>query len=69
MERKNVESTMIRSLGYDSEKKVLEVEFQSGGVYHYTGVSAEKYKALLEAPSIGQYFARNIKNDHQFHKL
>ncbi len=68
MERKAVESSMIRSIGYDEPQKVLEVEFMSGGVYQYAGVEPQEHRALVEAPSMGQYFSREIKGKHQFKK-
>ncbi|MGI5938045.1 KTSC domain-containing protein, partial [Methanoculleus thermophilus] len=56
MQRQAVESTNIKSVGYDPEDEVLEVEFHSGGVYHYVGVPAEVYEGLLNARSKGRYF-------------
>lgn len=64
MERTPVKSTSIRSVGWDPETSALEVEFHNGSVYRYDGVPAEKYHSLLEAESVGNNFANEIKNNH-----
>ncbi len=52
---------MISRTQYDPETERLDVEFASGGVYTYEGVPISVYNGLLEAPSAGGYFHRNIK--------
>ena len=65
MERLPVKSTNIAAVGYDSELKVLEVEFvNSGAVYQYYGVPAEVYQDLMDASSPGRYFSQNIINTY-----
>jgi hypothetical protein len=50
-----VESSMIQAVGYDPESKELEVLFDSGKTYRYTGVPQEEYEGLLKAESKGRY--------------
>jgi hypothetical protein len=69
MDRQNVRSSQIKSIGYSSTLKVLEIEFNSGGVYQYFDVPEELYKELMTAPSHGTYFSRNIKNKFVYKKL
>lgn len=69
MERTPVKSGQIVSIGHDPEKQVLEIEFKGGGVYHYTGVDADKHAALVASESIGKHFHANIRGQHPFHKL
>lgn len=69
MERTPVKSSQILSIGHDPEKQVLEIEFKGGGVYHYTGVDAEKHAALVASDSIGKHFHANIRGQHQHRKL
>ena len=38
VERLSVKSRILRSVGYDDSKKILEIEFSSGYVYQYSGV-------------------------------
>lgn len=61
MKRQNVKSSNIKSIGYDSAAKVLEVEFTNGAVWQYEDVPAKVYNDLMTADSVGGYFARNIK--------
>jgi hypothetical protein len=53
--RTPVDSTQLRSIGYDATTSTLEVEFRKGGVYQYYGVPAETYRQLMAAQSIGTY--------------
>jgi len=62
MDREHVESSMIRSVGYDPAEAVLEVEFAKGKVYQYAGVPAEVYASLLGADSIGKAFSSLVKS-------
>ena len=39
MERKRINASTIRSVGYDAGKQTLEIEFTSGSVVQDTGVS------------------------------
>lgn len=69
MERQNVQSSNIDSIGYDKENLTLEIEFEHGGVYQYNGVPENEYNNLMSANSIGSYFAQNIKNNYQCQKV
>lgn len=64
-----VESTYLRSVGYDSTDSVLEIEFQSGEVYQYIDVPPAIYTDLMNAPSQGRYFNANIKETYAYRKL
>jgi lysyl-tRNA synthetase class 2 len=55
------QSVAIKSFDYDSENKILKIEFNHGGVYKYLDVSESIYKGLKEAPSVGQYFNSKIR--------
>jgi hypothetical protein len=61
MERQPVKSTNVKSVGYDAEEKVLEVEFKSGGIYQYAGVQPEMYAELLEADSVGRFISQVVR--------
>lgn len=65
MERQHVSSSNISSIGYDSSSSVLEIEFLSGGIYQYFGVPETEYNNLMNASSIGSYFAQNIKDKYE----
>jgi hypothetical protein len=61
MERYPVLSNQLASIGYDSATCILEVEFQKGGVYRYSGISADTYEQLITAESIGTFFNTVIR--------
>lgn len=47
----------------------LYVEFHDGRAYRYLEVHRETYEELLEAESVGAYFAREVRPHHQFEKV
>jgi hypothetical protein len=61
MERTPVDSQSVASVGYDSERFELEVEFRNGRIYRYEQVPVAAYRLLLQAPSIGEYINRIVK--------
>jgi len=61
MERYVVNSTNLYSIGYDAEKSMLEVEFNTGPIYLYYGVSPHHFMALMSSRSVGKYFDRTIR--------
>lgn len=69
MNRQTVDSSQIRSVGYDEAAKTLEVEFTTGGIYQYADVPKEKHAAFLSSDSKGRYLAMHIKQHHKFTKL
>ncbi|CAM3720491.1 KTSC domain-containing protein [Rahnella victoriana] len=69
MQRVNVVSSNILSIGYDPNTDTLEIEFLNGGIYEYYNVSQDIHIELMNAPSIGSYFNRNIRNNFPTQKL
>jgi len=61
MERKRLSASNLRSAGYDERNRLLEIEFTTGSIVQYSGVSAEAYRRLMNAPSPGSYFHDNIE--------
>jgi len=62
MDRSPVDSSCLRSVGYDRASATLEVEFQSGGIYRYFDLPADEHAGLMRAPSKGQYFVARIRD-------
>jgi len=60
MERKRVHASTIRSVGYDAGRQTLEVEFTSGSIVQYSGVSPEVHRRFMSAPSAGSFFQDQI---------
>ena len=65
MTRIPVTSTELRSVGYDAEQKLLEIEFNNGGLYHYFAVDSDDYMNLMAALSKGRFFNERIRNRHE----
>ena len=61
MDREPVSSSLLRSVGYDSDQQLLEVELQDGKIYQYADVSEQIYQGLIEADSLGRYFNQHIR--------
>ena len=70
MVRTNVVSSNLRSVGYETITKTLEIEFHSGGIYQYFGIPNSIHSGLMNADSHGTYFDRNIKKaGYRFRKI
>ncbi len=69
MKRTPVESSMMRSVGYDPLMSILEIEFTSNHVYQYGEISEETYRELLAADLMGQYFHAYILDQYPYIKL
>jgi hypothetical protein len=60
MERKRVSASNIRAVGYDAAKQLLEIEFSSGSIVQYSGVSPEVHRRFLSSPSPGSFYQDQI---------
>jgi KTSC domain-containing protein len=66
---KNVNSSMLRKIRYDPQKKFLDVVFRTGGTYRYKGVPPDEYDRLMEAQSHGKYMQRYIIDRYETIRL
>jgi hypothetical protein len=64
MERKRVNSSKLRSVGYDEASQVLEVEMSNGQVYQYVGVYPEVYRRFMAAPNPTSFFDDKIDEEY-----
>jgi hypothetical protein len=69
MIRQPVVSSDLRAVGYDAARRILEVEFHSGGIYQYFGVPSSVYSGLLQAGSKGRYLHTFIKGRYTYQKV
>jgi len=60
--REVVESSSLRSIGYDRRTATLEIEFDGGGVYRYEDVPLEIWQGLRQADSKGKFFQANVRD-------
>ena len=61
MEMLSVQSSNLKSVGYDDNQNLLYIEFKHGGKYKYLNVDKSVYDKLLVADSKGKFFDQNIK--------
>ena len=64
-----VSSSNVDSVGYNDEQQILYVRFLNGSLYIYKGVSMYEYDGLLNAPSVGSYLHRNIRNAYPYERI
>ena len=70
MERVFVDSSMIKSIGYDKNSETLEVEFSRGTIYHYYQVPENLHSDVMDSESIGKEFSRVItKGGFKFKRM
>jgi hypothetical protein len=69
MERENLESSLLKSAGYDAATKILEIEFLRGGIYQYFDAPEEVYADFQSAESKGRFFLRQIKDKFDYKKV
>lgn len=64
MEREPVESSSLRSIGY--EDGTLEIEFANGTVYQYFDVPQALYDELRRADSHGRAFNEQLRGHFRY---
>ena len=69
----SVESSNLKSVGYDEKNSQLYIDFKKAGggksSYVYYNVPKDIYDELLEADSKGQYLFNNIKGVYNYKKI
>lgn len=61
MKREPVQSKAMRSVGYEREVRILEIEFAAGTIYRYFDVPEFTHRALMLAESKHSFFTRSIE--------
>lgn len=69
MEREQVSSSNIASIGYDNDTETLEIEFIGGSLYEYRNVPLVIYENLMSAASYGSFFNREISKTYPYEKI
>ena len=59
---KQVDSSMIQSVAYDTFEQSLYVKFNNGKIYEYFSVPERVYIDLLNAESKGRFFHQVVQN-------
>jgi hypothetical protein len=69
MERKKVNSSGIRSVGYDAGSQTLEVELSDGSIWQYTKVPGEVQRRFVAAPSMVSFYRDSIEDDYSRRRI
>ena len=69
MERKRVNSSKVRSIGYDEKSQVLEVEMSNGQVFQYSKVYPEVHRRFMNAPNPTSFFDDKIAEEYSAKKV
>ena len=68
---KEVESSSLKFIGYESDEELLGIVLKSlpDVIYYYKGVPKNIYFRLNNAKSKGKFFVKEIKNTFSFTKI
>jgi len=69
MLRKRVNSSKVRSIGYDEKTRTLEVEMSNGEVFQYGGVYPEVYRQFMAAPNPSAFFDDKIAEEYSARRV
>jgi hypothetical protein len=59
----------VRRIEYDVATKNLDVQFENGRRYRYSGVEYPEWEALMRADSKGAHVRRIVQPRHRFQEL
>jgi len=61
-----VDSSLVRTVAYDVDRELLQIEFHNRSLYQYFHIPKTVYDALLQAPSKGKYFNQVIRQHFSY---
>jgi hypothetical protein len=64
-----VHSSMAAQVGYDADREILQIEFNSGAVYQYAEVDPHTWEDLQSSHSIGSFYNEEIKGYYPSTKI
>jgi hypothetical protein len=65
----HVASSAVRAVRYHAARNQLDVRFEEGREYRYRQVPRSKFRALLQAESIGEFVNHEIKPHHPVQEI
>ena len=69
MNWKQVQSTAIKAIGYESDTKTLGVEFCNGTTYHYFNVPSPIHEQFIGACSHGTFHHDQVKTKYRYRRV
>ncbi len=64
MERRRLNSSRLRSAGYDEKTLTLEIEMSNGKVFQYSRVYPEVWRRFMAAPNPTTFFDDKIAEEY-----
>ncbi len=64
-----VTSTAIHAIGYDIDRRAMEIIFTGGGIYLYQNVPLWLFKEFMHSDSKGTFFLTKIRGHFPHHRL
>ena len=64
-----VKSSHLKHVEYGAKDRSLVITFKNGDKYKYADVPIRTYQELLNADSVGEHFASEIRDNYTGHKL
>lgn len=64
MEMKKISAGKLRGIGYDREKRLLQVQLDDGSVLQYSAVSTDVWQRLLNSGSAWSFYRDNIEEEY-----
>ncbi len=64
MQRQPLRCARLRSAGYDTKARELEIEFSNRDVSVYKGVPEDVFRKLLSAPNPASFFEDRIEEEY-----
>lgn len=61
-----IESETIQLIGYDSYKKILEIQFKEGPTHQYSPVNKDIFENFKTADSYNNYYINNIRDNSNY---
>jgi hypothetical protein len=69
MDRQPVESSNLRSIGYDPQSSILEIEFNSGEIWDYPDFPCNLFEDFLGADSKGKFFHKFVRGQYHEYRV
>lgn len=64
-----VQSSNVKRVTYYTDRKVLSILYNNGGLYHYSDVPLSLYVKLLTTKSKGKFVNKFVKPKFKFRKV
>ena len=67
MRHLQVESSCIKSVGYNRKCEILEIDYKGSGLYQYGNISPEQWAEFSMADSMGKWVWNNLRKNVDEH--